>query len=552
MSFISKALALMREGGLSTSTTEARSPRVGASYMRGGRGVVFDRWKVARRDPQTEIANAWDAASSRAFDAIVNSGWLTGAIEQAVANTVGTGLRLKAQPENEMFGMSNDAAQMWARQVENAWNLFASNPMECDITGKQTIGQMQAAAFRSWFATGEILVEFPWRKRSFNAYGTKVRLLQPFRLTRESNSINRLVNGVFLDADGMPISYRLKRKNEMGWEDNVDIPAFDRYGRRRIAHIFDGAPETYRGIGPLVSVLQVVRQFDQLADATLTSAIVQTLFAATITSDAPTEEVLAGMLTPQETARMQVEGVSPLEAYLDMSAGYYDSATLDTSINGRVGHLMPGDKMEFQSSKHPGPDFGNYAKMLLREFSRALGETYESATGDYSGSTYYTLGKSNDDIFNIRQVRRKNIVAPFCQPIYEGWLEEAIESGRIPFPQGNAVSGYQNFLLNRAAACRADWVGSPKPQADSLKAAKANEVKRRLGVVSDQMIAAEDGVDIEDVYVQRARERKLREKYGLPEPAMMGANGGPALPADADAPEDDAQDSEDQGDGTDD
>ena len=38
-----------------------------------------------------------------------------------------------------------------------------------------------------------------------------------------------------------------------------------------------------------------------------------------------------------------------------------------------------------------------------------------------------------------------------------------------------------------------------------------------MGVVSDQMVADDLGVDIEDVYAQRARELKLRKRYGLPE-----------------------------------
>ena len=62
--------------------------------------------------------------------------------------------------------------------------------------------------------------------------------------------------------------------------------------------------------------LQVARQFDQLSDATLTAAILQTVFAASITSDEPTEEVLAGLLTPQEQARLSASGISPWDAYV--------------------------------------------------------------------------------------------------------------------------------------------------------------------------------------------------------------------------------------------
>jgi capsid protein len=143
------------------------------------------------------------------------------------------------------------------------------------------------------------------------------------------------------------------------------------------------------------------------------------------------------------------------------------------------------------------------------------------------------------EIFAITRMRRQNVVAPFCQAAYEAWLEEEIESGGISFP-----GGYTAFLANRTAACRADWRGTPKPQADDLKTAKAHEVWRRLGVISDAMIANDLGVDIEDVYAQRASEAELRESYGLTDPMLMSAFGGGSQPMDAPDAEDDADEVE--------
>ena len=65
----------------------------------------------------------------------------------------------------------------------------------------------------------------------------------------------------------------------------------------------------------------------------------------------------------------------------------------------------------------------------------------------------------------------------------EAWLEEEIAAGRIPFP-----GGYRAFLLNRNAASRAFWIGAPKPVADDLKSAKAHQVYRDMGVITDEMI----------------------------------------------------------------
>jgi lambda family phage portal protein len=512
-------------------------PAPSAAFMRGNRGVTFGGWRPALRDTQDDISEAWDRAFARTVDAVQNSGWLAGSIDQAVANTVGTGLRLKAMPENTAFGMSNAAATEWSRVVEARFELWARNPDECDIEARRSFGQMQAAAFRSWLATGEILAELPWRTRPWTRYGTKLRILPPHRLSRKSDSMARLVNGVYHDRDGMPVAYLAIRKEPMTGEVEYTVAARDGAGRPRVIFVFDGTPGPCRGISPLTPALQVARQFDQLADATLTAAIMQTLFAATITSDEPTEQVIQGLLTPQEQARMAAQGISPMSAYLDMIGGFYDGVTLNVGINGRIAHLFPGQELKFHRSEHPSSDYRDFSMHLLREMARCLGLTYESATGDYAGATYSSVRMATGEIFAITRMRRQNVVAPFCQAAYEAWLEEEIESGGIPFP-----GGHEAFLANRTAACRADWRGTPKPQADDLKTAKAHEVWRRLGVISDAMIANDLGVDIEDVYAQRASEAELRQSHGLTDPQLMTAFGGGSQPIDGQTDDDAADD----------
>lgn len=508
--------------GFNRSTPEVGSrPTPASSFMRGGRGVTFGGWRPSLRDSQDDISDAWDHAAARTIDAVQNSGWLSGAIDQAVANTVGTGLRLKAMPENIAFGMSNADAQAWARLVEARFELWARNAYECDVEARRTFGQMQAAAFRSWLATGEILAELPWRKRPWGKYGTKVRVMPPQRLSRKTDNLARLTNGVYHDADGMPVAYLAIRKDPLLGEYEFAVKARDSIGRQRVIFIFDGMPGTCRGISPLTPALQVARQFDQLADATLTASIMQTLFAATITSDEPTEQVIQGLLTPQEQARMAAQGISPMSAYLDMVGGFYDNVTLNVGINGRIAHLFPGQELKFHRPENPTSEYKDFSMHLLRELARCLGMTYESATGDYDGATYSSVRMATGEVFAITKMRRQNVVAPFCQAAYEAWLEEEVESGGIAFPGG--VAG---FYANRAAACRADWRGTPKPQADDLKTAKAHEVWRRLGVMSDAMIANDLGVDIEDVYAQRASEAELRRLYDLPDPEAMSAFGG--------------------------
>ncbi|MBN9022209.1 MAG: phage portal protein [Rhizobiales bacterium] len=224
-----------------------------------------------------------------------------------------------------------------------------------------------------------------------------------------------------------------------------------------------------------------------------------------------------GLLTPQEQARLAATGVSPWDAYIQAQSGWYDTATINLGINGRIAHLFPGQKLELHRAQHPHSDYRDFAAHLLRELARCMGLTYESATADYTNATYSSVRMATGEIFQITLYRRAHVIAPLCNAVYEAWLEEEIARGGIPFP-----GGLTGFLANRAAASRAIWRGAPKPQADDLKTAKAHEIWCRLGVMTDAAIAEDLGYDIEDVYAQRAREKAMRETYGLPDAQHQG------------------------------
>ncbi|WP_026190760.1 phage portal protein [Methylobacterium sp. WSM2598] len=508
----------IKQGGVLPATSGDR-PRPKASsgwwpgYMRGEASPVFRGWNPMPRDPADTVRSAWTRAAGRALDIIHNSGWISGAIDQAVANTVGTGLRPRLTLDAEVMGWDEDQATDWCARAEARFlNLWATNPYECDIEGRRTFAQMQAAAFRSWFGPGEIVSECAWKRRPGGAYGSKVRLIPAHRLSQRT-AYPRLVQGVQMDEDWMPTSYWFWRRNTpTGTEQEIEVEARDRYGRPRIVHVFDGVPGQYRGISPLVAALATARRFDQLTESKLTANLIQAVFAATIKSDEPTEEILKGLLTPQEQARMASDGMSAFDAWAAMNEGWYKSTNIDLGINGRFAHLFPGQELEFHSASQSSADFKDLALFLLREILRCLGLTYESGTGDYSGATYSSVRMATSEIFQITLYRRENIVGPFSTPHFLAWLEEDIERGGTPFPDG--VAGF----LAKRPALTLRWTGTPKPEADNLKTAKTWQTYRDMGVATDEAICADQGLgDVHDVYKQRAREMRLRAKYGLPE-----------------------------------
>jgi lambda family phage portal protein len=299
---------------------------------------------------------------------------------------------------------------------------------------------------------------------------------------------------------------------QQAYEEIVDIRARDSAGRPQVIHVYDGDAEQVRGITPLAPALKIVRQFDQLADATLTAALIQAIFAATIESDAPTDTILQALQDDDE----QGVGGGSMDGLLSAKAGWYDSTKIDLGRAGKIAHLFPGEKLTFNGSKTPNDTYEAFAKFLLREIARCLGMTFETLSGDYTAATYSSVRMSTSELWPLIVARRVNIPGRFYQQVFEAWLEEQIETGRTPFP-----GGFYAFLTKREAAARAEWRGPPKPQADDLKTQKAHEGYKRMGVMSDEMICNDLGVDVEDVYRQRAHEKKLREKLDLPDGDTM-------------------------------
>lgn len=493
--------------GLRPITADLPVARSQSQYMRGEASPFFFSWNPALRDVRDDVRASYTRAAARAIDSLHNSGWIAGAISQAVASTMGDKLRLASKPNADELGWSREAADGWARMVERRFEAWADNAMECDAGGRQTLGQMARAVLMNHFSHGEALALLPMVSRPWSLSRTKVKLLQPHKLVQDSDGEN-MFQGVRMDAWGLPVSYRVMMRVRQTYEEAVDIPARDGAGRPQVLHIFEGAAEQIRGITPLAPALRTVRQYDQLSDATLTASLLQAIFAATIQSDAPTSDVLNALQDDDE----QGVGGGSIEALIGAKTEWYQSTKIDLGRAGKIAHLFPGEKLEFHGSETPNATYEAFAKFLLREIARCLGMTFETLTGDYSGATYSSVRMATSELWPLVLSRRANIPGKFYQGVFEAWLEEEIETGRIPFP-----GGIYAFLSKREAAVRADWRGPAKPQADDLKTAKAHETYKRLGVMTDEMICAELGVDWEDVYEQRKREKELREKYDLPE-----------------------------------
>jgi lambda family phage portal protein len=515
---VTKPRVRVPAGGVAFPDGLPSRPKPSSAFMRGdndgrhgfGSPNLF-RWHPALRDASDDVRSVWRLATARTVDQFQNSGWLSGAADASTAHVVGPeGLHLNAKPNADALGWTLDQANQWARRVEGRFSVYAENARACDAGGRFWFGQILAQAYKHWLATGEILATLPLISYPGSSWRTKLRLLPAWRMSSRSEGCD-LKQGVRVNPFNAPLGYVLNVRTAYCGMVEQEFAARDAMGRPMVVHVFDGEPDQVRGITPFVSVLKVARQFDQLADATLTTALIQTIFAAMFKSNAASEDVLDAIQSDSEQhskfLNLQTE-----------RSRWYEKTDISLTQHGKILHGFPGDELQFFSSNHPNATYEPFAKFLLRECSRAAAITYEEFTGDWAGATFSSSKMGVATNWPRILYRRRNIVSPLAQHVYEAWLEEDIENGGTPFPDG--VNG---FLANREAACQSFWRGPTMPQADELKTAMAAQIMGEIGLPKS-IVYRPYGIDPDDAADERARERDYEAKLGLEPGTVFGTS----------------------------
>lgn len=490
--------------------------QAGATFARNLQDPLLFAWNPALREPLDDYKAAWIEVTSRTIDALHNSGWLAGGVEQATAAMCGPFMALNSRPDPAVFGGSEADAASWSRQVERRFEVWARSPWACDFTGQMNLGQMCAQSVKWWFGLGEITGLIRYKVRPGNDHGTKIQIIPPQRIPQAAR-VQPSTQGVILDDDGTPHAYAINtlNPNEPGVIEEKIVRARDRYGRLVVIHVHDSPPTIIRGLSPMAPAIQVVRQYDQLANATLSAALIQAIFAATIESDAPTEQLLAA-LQDEEEQMTPTTGVAPeggtgdFNRFMSARAEWYNHTKFDLAKQGKVLHIFPGEKLNFLRSEHPNDNYKPFSRQLLLEVSRCLGITYEQLTGDREGATYSSERMGSAEIWLINQYRRQHIAGRLMQIAYESWLEEDIELGATKVP-----GGLEAFYAQRDAFCRADWRGPAKPTADDFKTARANMVKYQNKIITREQWCSEEGADWQDVDDQLKREQDNAKALGI-------------------------------------
>lgn len=459
--------------------------------------------------------------TARTRDIARNDGYASGAMQSHLDAVIGANLRLAAKPDWRVLGLSPEWASEWGRDVEARFRLWGSDPRKfADAARGQTFGGLVGMAYRSLLMNGAALAAMLWLDRGPGIYRTAVQLIEPDRLSNPQDrpDSDTLRGGVALDAYGAQIGFHIRKRHpgdallgftgdEYVWE---FVPRETAWGRPSMIHAYD--PERVgqnRGKSIFAPALEVLKQLSRFRSSELDSALLNSIFAATVESP----------FDPTFLGEAEDVNVDAWNGYQASRASNASAQPIKLSGGGKIPRLFPGEVLKFHTAGRAAAAFEAFEAATLRHVAAATGQTYEQISKDWSKVNYSSARGALLQAWQGFYARRERFGADFPTLIYVCWLEEAIDRGDVKLPPG-APSFHAAF----AAYTACQWIGPAMPMIDALKEADAIGRRLELGITTLEREAASQGLDWQDVLEQQAREQRERARLGLPAPgaAPMG------------------------------
>ncbi len=456
--------------------------------------------------------------TARTRDIARNDGYASGAMQSHLDSVIGAALRLAAKPDWRVLGLSPEWASAWGRDVEARFRLWGSDSRKfCDAARGQTFGGLVGMAYRSLLMNGAALAAMLWLDRGPSIFRTAVQLIEPDRLGNPGGAPDSefLRGGVALDQYGAQIGYHVRKRHPgdallsfgAGDFETEFVPRETVWGRPSMIHAYD--PERIgqnRGKSIFAPALEVLKQLSRFRSSELDSALLNSIFAATVES--PFDPTFLG----------EAEDVNT-EAWNGYQSSRMDNARtqpIKLSGGGKIPRLFPGEVLKFHTAGRAAAAFEAFEAATLRHVAAATGLTYEQISRDWSKVNYSSARGAMLQAWQGFYARRERFGTDFATQIYVCWLEEAIDRGDVKLPPG-APSFHA--ALPAYTACR--WIGPAMPMIDALKEADAIGRRLELGITTLEHESAAQGRDWEDDMEQQAREMAKRRELGLPEPGAV-------------------------------
>lgn len=424
-------------------------------------------WKAAGSTANEEIKAGLETTRNRARDLAKNNEFAKKYLQLVVANVVGpNGFALQnlaaeqGKPDTTARNLVEAAYAKWGRRGT------------CEISGRLSFADVQRAVIETWARDGEALILQLTGKEAGNPFGYCLRLLEverlPVQYSKDLKGGNQAVMGVEVDDLNRAVAYwlNLGRLTSSGGTQQT----LTRVPADRVIHVFKPyRPEQVRGFPSMHAVIAGLKMLDGYEEA----AIVAARTGAS---------KMGFFFSPDGDASV-------------LGDDRDDDGNFITDADPGSFQVLPkGYDFKAFDPDYPHANYQAFMKTRLRSIASGLGITYHGLANDLENVNFSSIRSGTLEERDAWMVLQNWFIESFLRPVFKEWLLWALTNAQITFPNGSAlpIAKYEKFAEHNWLGRRWGWV-------DPLKDIEASRLAIKTGIASPQMVAAQSGVDVEDV-----------------------------------------------------
>lgn len=411
-----------------------------------------------------------------------------GIIERMSDTIVDTGLILESAPDSTLLGITAEASEDWAANVERRFHLWASDKKQ-HRAGLMTFYQAQRLyeiqqqrdndVFARFYYSGEKTLQNPLQFSFIDANQIRATgFTSTYAQFGHDDGIGRNADGtekdykIWIRNDAKPGEYSLKTVPRVG----------SKSGKIMMIHGFN--PEyagQQRGYARLGFAIQEMENLTDFTSAAIKKAINQSNLVLSVENQQkdPGQD-FSGLIDPTQSALGPSSITPTAQEEIDRLANVnycpIPEATVGAPGSVAVVGNDQGDMIKMLGNSAPADDFKSFIGVFTERLASAAGIPQEVVLMKF-GQNYSASRATLLLFWSVVEMWRAEMAADFLNPIYESWLSEEIAAGRVTAP------GWSDPRL-RAAWLSCSWVGSPLPSIDPKKESEARRANLELNLTT--------------------------------------------------------------------
>ena len=442
-------------------------------------GRLFSDFVTSERSADSELRFALKTLRNRSRDLSINNEYVRRYFELLKVNIIGEkGIQFQSKAIDSVGNLDQTGNQ----SVEAAFKLWGKYG-SCSVDGKLSWIDAQKLAVELMAKDGEAFIikhrsaEF---KDSFAIEFIEADQVDD-QLNKKLDNGNEIRMGIELNKFKRPVAYHLLQYHpgDFDYVNNTKAPKYQRIPAEQVVHLYKQLrPGQTRGEPWLAPAIAAIKQLGAFREAAVVNARIGASKMGFFTSPGGDGFV---------------------------ADDYENQTPLITAEPGSFHNLPSGVGFSAFEPQFPSQDFDGFHKSILKGVASGLGVSYTSLSNDLEATSYSSIRQGALEERDFYKNTTQFVIEHFIRPVFDSWLEAAMEVGSFSLP----LKQYARF------SAAAEFRGRGFSWVDPQKEMTAAILGLQSGILPLNAVAAQYGMDTEELLSQIARDRELADQFGV-------------------------------------